>query len=271
MVFSSSVVALKRLKRYQYERYAVLCQLAYPRIFRHTQYGFDPKGQQIVYNQHGKIMVRILWSKRDEEVIVIFKGSHSITDWLWSLAMHKIRRPSLPLPYPIHAGFHHLMTQPSRPNGRPYPEEMSVYQQVMHYLLPRIQEGKRITVTGHSSGGAMGCVLADMIETRYPKTIKRVVTFGQPAIGGWRLHRLYRLHHKTYRICCDLDIVTFLPPIPVYYWHVGRLLWLHNGKIYHNTPPVFRLGRTLLSWLLRPFSYHLMSRYIRNKDFFDKR
>lgn len=262
---------MKRLKRYQYERYAVLCQLAYPRVFKHTRYGFDLKGQQIVYNQHGKIMIRIVWSQRDEEVIVIIKGSHSISDWLWNFAIHKVRHSTLPVPYPIHAGFCHLLTQPSQPKGGGTASNVSVFEQVMRYLAPRIKEGKRITVTGHSSGGAIGCVLADIIDIRYPKTIKRVVTFGQPAIGGWKMHRRYRLHHKTYRICCDLDIVTFLPMLPGYYWHVGRLLWLHNGKIYHNTPAVIRLGRTILSWLFRPFSYHLMSRYIRNKDFFDKR
>ena len=32
-----------------------------------------------------------------------------------------------------------------------------------------------------------------------------------------------------------------------------------------------RFGRSLLSWVIRPFSYHLMSKYIRNKDFFDQR
>ncbi|NAW94296.1 lipase, partial [Vibrio sp. V42_P2S4T144] len=37
------------------------------------------------------------------------------------------------------------------------------------------------------------------------------------------------------------------------------------------TPTLIRLGRSLLSWLMRPFSYHFMSKYIRDKDFFDER
>ncbi|EGQ9181212.1 TPA: lipase family protein, partial [Vibrio diabolicus] len=53
---------MKPLKRYQYERYAVLCNLAYPRVFRQTQYGFDPNGQRVIRNEHGKIMIRVLWS-----------------------------------------------------------------------------------------------------------------------------------------------------------------------------------------------------------------
>ncbi|HBC2177792.1 TPA: lipase, partial [Vibrio cholerae] len=68
-----------------------------------------------------------------------------------------------------------------------------------------------------------------------------------------------------------LDIVTFMPPVPFLYWHAGKLLWLYNGRIYENTPTWERLGRSIISWLIRPFSYHLMSKYIRNKDFFDER
>ncbi|MGU3845140.1 lipase family protein, partial [Vibrio diabolicus] len=54
-------------------------------------------------------------------------------------------------------------------------------------------------------------------------------------------------------------------------WHVGKMLWLYNGRIYENTPTFIRLGRSLFSWLMRPFSYHFMSKYIRDKDFFDER
>ncbi|MFA0125516.1 lipase, partial [Vibrio sp. 10N.261.48.A2] len=51
---------MKPLKRYQYERYAVLCNLAYPRVFKQTRYGFDPNGQRIIKNQFGKTMIRVL-------------------------------------------------------------------------------------------------------------------------------------------------------------------------------------------------------------------
>ncbi len=148
---------------------------------------------------------------------------------------------------------------------------LSVIERLEATIVPLILQGKRITITGHSSGGAIGSVFADYIERKYPKSIKRVVTFGQPAIGDWTFKKRYRLSHKTYRICCDIDIVTFMPPVPFLYWHVGKMLWLYNGRIYENTPTLMRLGRSLVSWLIRPFSYHLMSKYIRNKDFFDER
>jgi predicted lipase len=263
--------AMKKLKRYQYERYAVLCNLAYSPVLKQTRYGFAPKGQRVINNRFGKPMIRVLWRNDHDEVVVVIKGSHNVIDWLLNLKLWKRSCHSLLLDYPIHAGYLSLICQESRPNHKEDKLGASIYEQLLSVLEPHIKEGKRITFTGHSSGGALACVLADTIEKQYPKSIKRVVTFGQPAFGGFKMTKHYRLNHKTYRICCDLDIVTFLPPLPGLYLHVGKLLWLYNGKIYENTPTLIRLSRSVASWLMRPFSYHLMSKYIRNKDFFDER
>ncbi|SHO55445.1 lipase family protein [Vibrio quintilis] len=262
---------MKPLKRYQYERYAVLCKLAYPRVFKHTRYGFDPGGQRIIRNRSGKIMIRVLWSSHREEVIVVFKGSHSPSDWMINLAVWLKSCENFSLDYSIHAGMYYLLQQESLPARNEDKLGLSVMARLESILFPLIRKGKRISFTGHSSGGAIACVVADYVEHHFPKSVKRIVTFGQPAIGNWRFHKNYRLKHKTYRICCDIDIVTFLPPIPFIYWHVGKLLWLYNGRIYENTPTIIRLGRSFISWIIRPFSYHLMSKYIRNKDFFDDR
>ncbi|GEM79539.1 lipase family protein [Vibrio superstes] len=261
---------MKSLKRYQYERYAVLCRLAYPRVFKQTAFGFDPNGQRIIRNAQGNIMMRVLWNKQREEVVLVIKGSHSVKDWLLNLGFWHKSCKNFGLDYSIHAGFHYLLSQESPPSHRDDQLGLSVFERVLAIIEPRLKHGYRLVITGHSSGGAIGSVIGDYVEHHYPKAIKRIVTFGQPAVGCWRFKKHYRLAHKTYRVCCDLDIVTFMPLIPLAYWHVGKLLWLYNGRIYENTPTFIRLGRSLISWLIRPFSYHLMSKYIRNKDFFDE-
>lgn len=245
--------------------------LAYPRIFKHTKYGFDPNGQRIVCNKRGRTLIRILWRAESDEAVVVFKGSHSITDWLLNLALWQVSCKPLALPYKIHAGYYRLLNQESEPSRNEDSLGASVLQRLEQYLEPLILSGKRVALTGHSSGGAMACVAADYLERRYPRSVKRVVTFGQPALGGWSFYQGYGLKNRTYRICCDIDIVTFMPPIPLYYLHVGKALWLYNGKIYENTPTLVRLLRSISSWIIRPFTYHLMSKYIRNKDFFDER
>lgn len=263
---------MKALKRYQYERYAILCNLAYRPAIRQTQFGFSPRGQRVIHNRFGQPMIRVLWNEQQEEVIVVIKGSHNPYDWLLNLAIWK-RSPHdhTLLPYAIHAGYFYLLNQESNPNKNSDHLGTTVIDKLLDVLSPLIEQGKRVTFTGHSSGGALACVMADCVERMHPHRIKRVVTFGQPAIGGGSFTRHYLLSHKTYRICCDLDIVTFLPPIPLAYRHVGKLLWLYNGKIHENTPTIRRLVLSIISWAIRPFSYHLMSKYIRNKDFFDER
>lgn len=261
---------VKKLKRYQYERYAVLCNLAYSENFSQSRYGFALQGQRIVKNRWGKTMIRVLWSQHKREVIVVIKGSHSVTDWLLNLFLWPCRCAHHGANYHIHAGFYRLLMQESVPTSSEDSLGMSVHERLFEILMPLIQEGKRVSFTGHSSGGAIALVMADWLERLHPGVIKRVVTFGQPAIGCKNFERRYRLARRTYRICCDLDAVTFMPPIPLLYWHVGRMLWLYNGRIYEKISTPNRLWRSILSWILRPFSYHFMSKYIRNKDFFDE-
>ncbi|MCW8336805.1 lipase, partial [Vibrio sp. DBSS07] len=64
---------MKTLKRYQYEKYAVLCNLAYQRTLKQTHYGFSPTGQRIIRNRLGQTFIRILWNEHNDEVIVVIK------------------------------------------------------------------------------------------------------------------------------------------------------------------------------------------------------
>ncbi|PSU36172.1 lipase family protein [Photobacterium lutimaris] len=281
---------MKPLKRYQYERYAILCSLAYPPTFNHTLYGFDKNGRHEVTDRWGRSIVRILWGERNE-VVVVFKGSQSIWDWLINLAFFPKKIRAGDQFCHVHWGYYSLLEQSSKTNTvKPSPHlsdaintefvqaceqninqtALTLYQQIESVLLPLIAQGKRITFTGHSSGGAMAILVAHRLYQHQPTAVKRIVTFGQPAAGFWNFKKHYPLAKRTYRICCDLDIVTFLPPIPFMFWHVGKVLWLHNGKIYEDTPTLWRLYLSIISWVLRPITYHYMNKYIRNKDFFDK-
>lgn len=281
---------MKPLKRYQYERYAILCNLAYPTTFNHTLYGFYKNGRHEITDRWGRTIIRVLWGERNE-VVVVFKGSQSVWDWLINLAFFPKKIRSGERECHVHWGYYSLLEQHSKANTiKPNPHlsdamnaefmqaseknlrqtALTLYEQIESVLLPLIQKGKRITFTGHSSGGAMAILVAHRLYQHQPAAIKRIVTFGQPATGFWNFKQHYPLAKRTYRICCDLDIVTFLPPIPFMFWHVGKVLWLHNGKIYEDTPTMARLYRSIVSWLLRPITYHYMNKYIRNKDFFDK-
>lgn len=283
---------MKRLKRYQYERYAILCRDAYPQLFDHVQYGFSATGRRDIHNRWGQTIIRVLWHEKGDAVVV-FKGSQSLWDWLLNLLVFPTRVDAPRFAGHVHWGFHFLLRQPSRAKrhllsrdiNNLTPSQRADYFQADEHLtlignsvMEKLdaciatlnEEGKKVSFTGHSSGGAMAVIAAEVLEQKYPGIIKRVVTFGQPATGYWNFKQRYRLKQCTYRICCDVDMVTFLPGIPFAFWHVGELLWLHNDRIYHNMPSLIRIIRVLTSWLFRPIAYHFMDKYIRRKDYFDK-
>ncbi len=262
---------MKKLKQYQYERYAILCQLVYSNQAVEKPDYLDKYHQVDLFDGFGRVSVRILWVDNKKEAIVVFRGSLGIDDWLSSLFCVPSRvNYALPKRYHVLWGVKRQLNRPVYLNNQQTGPSNSLMQSVEALCEPLIAKGKRLSFVGHSSGGSVACLIADWLFQRHPKAIKRVVTFGQPASGLINFKRHYQLASKTYRICCEFDIVTFMPPLPFLYWHVGKMLWLHDEHIYENIPPYVRLGRSLKSWLLRPFTYHYMSKYIRHKSLFDK-
>ena len=258
---------MKRLKRYTYERYAILCQLAYPNRegFELDFSGFE---QIELLDRFKTSCVRVIWQADKKEVVVVFRGSHNLYDWLLNLCMFQTPLEFSGRRYFVHWGMQRLLQQPSytKFDGQAKP----LLQRIINILQPLADEGKKISFIGHSTGGSLAVLFADQFARKELGKVKRVVTFGQPSCGGASFKRHYCLHHKTYRVCCDVDIVTFLPPLPYLYQHVGKLLWLHEDRIYEHITPGTRLWISIKSWLLRPFAYHYMKKYIRNKGLFDK-
>jgi triacylglycerol lipase len=230
---------------------------------------------------HGAVVARILSRPKKKEVIVLFRGTQSLRDWLLNFFIFPSKAKGHFDEKAKHNGFvhfgyqfllnqksasiEHAITDNSAPN-----QFLSVYEQIEAYLKPLIESGKRITLTGHSSGGAMAVLAAQRLELRFARSVRRVVTFGQPSTSYRRYYQHYLLHKRTFRICCDLDIVTFLPPFPGLFKHLGRSLWLHDERIYEDARPIWRLYRVVSRWLISPISYHYMHKYIRDKDFFDE-
>lgn len=258
---------MKKLKRYKYEHYAILCQLAYR---ADTVHRIDLSNfQQIeLVDATKKSCLRVVWQEHKREVVVVFRGSHSIRDWVLNLCLFQCNVFFGAEKYRVHWGITQLLDQYCRKLGER--KKVRLKDMLLAILEPLVIEGKKITFVGHSTGGAMAVLFADQFERKFPKKTKRVVTFGQPSLGGRSFAKQYKLAHKTYRVCCDIDLVTFLPPLPFVYVHVGKMLWLHEGEIYENIPSWKRLLLSLKSWFLGPISNHFMYKYIRHKGLFDE-
>jgi hypothetical protein len=97
-------------------------------------------------------------------------------------------------------------------------------------VLDTLDPASRITVVGHSLGGAMAVLCAADIERNMHKKNVDVCTFGGPRTGkiDFRVH-FNREITKCYRVVNALDIVPHVPLVITGWNHVGKEIDV-NGK-----------------------------------------
>lgn len=101
-------------------------------------------------------------------------------------------------------------------------------EEVLPDLLPYIEilddRGCKIWMTGHSLGGALATLCADLYGN-----VQGVYTYGSPRVGNEAFKE--DLNIKIYRIVNNDDIVPRIPSLGVYV-HVGELKFIdHDGTI----------------------------------------
>ncbi|MEM0895396.1 MAG: alpha/beta fold hydrolase [Verrucomicrobiota bacterium] len=92
--------------------------------------------------------------------------------------------------------------------------------------------GKKIWITGHSLGGAVGTVAGGVFVDDYP--ITGFYTYGQPRTGFRSLIDFYHQRYagRFFRFVNNKDIV---PTIPPGFKHVGQLFWFDGEGELRNT------------------------------------
>jgi hypothetical protein len=148
-----------------------------------------------------------------DAVLVTFRGTESLGDWLGNLNLLSTTRPY----GVVHRGF------------------LSAFQVVESRLRTLIQGlgRRRIVLTGHSLGGALATVAAAEWQGQFP--ISGIYTYGQPAVGKGEFTNHIAQHYRDsfFRFVNDDDIV---PQVPPSYEHVGKLIhFKSNGSIITNT------------------------------------
>lgn len=102
-------------------------------------------------------------------------------------------------------------------------------------ILQRLAAGRTVWFCGHSLGGALATLAADV----YPNTAG-VCTIGSPRVGDAAFARAFnaRLSGKSLRYVNDHDVVTHVPP-PIGYKHVAiRRSIAPDGSVSSDEPAI---------------------------------
>jgi len=142
----------------------------------------------------------------EQQIVIIFKGTHSVNDWLTNF---QAVREAGPLEKTLaHEGFQDAL----------FPAVIKITS-----FIDKFQNNQqKIWLTGHSLGGALCSLYAGMLcENGYQ--VDGLYTFASPRPGDESFAR--QLNQKIlgphYRVVNDGDIVPHLPPEP-FFSHAGQ-------------------------------------------------
>ena len=166
--------------------------------------------------------------RRDNNLILVFKGTQQLSDWKTNL---KIRlkeftvladQEAVPPTGRVHRGFLDAW--------------QSVEKQVVYYLKKWRTPETKLWVTGHSLGGALAAVATISLETQGFE-VSGLYTFGQPRVADWKLvnYMNARMGDRIVRYVNNNDIVPMIPPqiipwVPTrVYGHMGQFRYFHDS------------------------------------------
>ncbi len=152
----------------------------------------------------------------DKDIVVAFRGSESIKDWLSNF--QAVSDPGPMDDTKAHEGFQDAL----------YPAVI----RLTNAISSRRTSNQRIWLTGHSLGGALASLFAGMlIENKIP--VYGLYTFASPRPADGKFAELLNAALKAgphYRIINEGDIVPHVPPEPFYSHSGGRIILKHNAR-----------------------------------------
>lgn len=166
-------------------------------------------------------------SNERKTVYVVFRGSESLTDWMYDFSVVKTE---LGDGVKVHSGFHNQLFK-TNAFGKLKGELQAIFgdDKYKEYDL---------TITGHSLGASLATLFGYLICDSFARTHITVVSFASPRVGNreWKSAFDSKPNLKHYRITNKRDVVTVCPSYK--YHHVGTNICLHDDRveIQHEYP-----------------------------------
>jgi predicted lipase len=146
----------------------------------------------------------------DGEVVVAFRGTESLTDWMVNLTRYKTQFVHLPHTR-VHAGF--------------LKQYNALRSQIMRHISRLSNEHTRIIVTGHSLGGALATLFAAELAHTIPKLSVSCYAFGSPRVGDASFVKA--IHELS-----NLTIIRFNNAYDVIPW-MPYFGFVHTNEVVH--------------------------------------
>lgn len=186
-------------------------------------------------------LAHVIYNKLHNQVIIVFTGTVDLCMTGIDLVFHQQELTGILNYYPgmkAHKGFHNAY--------------LSIRHQLIELLLPLIDKGVQIIITGHSLGGALSTICA--LDLAYYKPTH--YSFAAPLSLNLKSAEIFNLLNiKSYRVANLSDLIPMFP-LPImsandYFAHVGipYLFQLNYGN--------YKLNHSLayLQYFDIPFSY----------------
>ena len=147
----------------------------------------------------------------DDAVIVAFRGSKEIKDWIQDGKFWQ----SHTVCGCVHAGFNGDLQEILRPL-------LTATREALSRMVSSGIASPQFYVTGHSLGGALAQLFALACHDRFMH-VSGVYTFGSPRVGDMEWAKTYGtlLGDRTFRVVNEYDLVPHLPlpGLLLRYWH----------------------------------------------------
>ncbi|MDX2256190.1 MAG: lipase family protein [Pseudanabaenaceae cyanobacterium bins.39] len=206
-----------------------------------------------------------LVAEHDQHIVIAFRGSESLPDWLTNASVAKV-----PSPFgvgEVHQGFQNAL----------FPALTKILTAI-RMIDPRFE--KDIWVTGHSLGGALAVMFVAMLAEE-DIDVRGLYTFGAPRVGDEDFAKIFNqkfidIQPNTtnqdkpgisYRMVNQGDLVPHLPPELSGFYHTNnRILFTDSGDRTDSSTTWENFKSLIGSWLehvgkpdLAIKDYHLLS------------
>jgi predicted lipase len=158
--------------------------------------------------------------RRDDTLLIAFRGTDSLKDLTVDMRFWKMRPPygNALSKIRVHSGFITAYT------------DKCVREKIHRFVTPAIEN---IYITGHSFGAALGVLCALDLQYNYPERAYEVAVFGCPRVGNRAFVKSYNKRViKTIRFENGNDAITKLPPAIFGYRHVGFRLHVGSPRLF---------------------------------------